>query len=225
MDKSTRNWMIGLGVGTVALIILYYAYQKTNKGLNKKPTILEFDTETSNGMIITTPKSKFSSYDVVVVFGGIDFATPVFMKQELESSKANYLLYSNIFIFVPYNAKWEDVEMKINRLREVKKINSVSLIGYSAGGTDVQERFGGNYRFIGLIDPSTNERFVKPYASNVAMVYNDLNWSGKYDYIGKLLPRLSEAITNSGGSAERVNLKHREIPKYFFEKYSQQING
>jgi hypothetical protein len=146
--------MIGIGAGAIALIVLYYAYTKKNKVLDKKPKIKEFDTTTEGMSIITTPKSKFESYDIVVVFGGISFATPSFMKQELENSTAKDLLYSNIFIFVPYNAKWDDVSMKINRLKEKKKIKDVSIIGYSAGGTDVQEKYSSKYKFIGLIDPS-----------------------------------------------------------------------
>ncbi|WP_288081502.1 hypothetical protein, partial [Pseudomonas sp.] len=63
------------------------------------PKISDFTTKRENGAIITIPKTDFANYDVVIVYGGISYATPSFMLSELENSKAKGLLYSNIFIF------------------------------------------------------------------------------------------------------------------------------
>ena len=57
------------------------------------------------------------------------------------------------------------------------------------------------------------------------MVYNDNNWTGKYQYIGDLLPKLAKSITDSGGEAEKVSMSHKDLPKHFFEQYAHKING
>lgn len=228
MKKETKTVLIAAGI--VAAVTATYFMSKLVrsllKGYGKKPRINEYTKTVKGGTIVTEPKTKFPKTDVVIVYGGISFATPSFMLKELESSKAETLLYSNIFIFVPYNNSWSATTMTLNRLRERMKIGNVSIIGFSAGGSDVQEHLSDTYKFIGLIDPSTNASHLqKSFGKNVRMIYNDSNWTGKYAGIGRTLVKLEDVINKSGGKAEKVSKPHRELPKHFYEAYYNKING
>ena len=102
-------------------------------------------------------------------------------------------------------------------------IKNTSVIGFSAGGLNVQKAYNKNFKFIGLIDPSTRaENVKKDYGNNVKMFYNDANWGG-YPQIKSVLPNLADAINKLGGDAEKVNLQHSKIPSYFFNKYKDDI--
>ena len=229
MSDNSKNIMIGVAVAAGVLTIGYFMTKfvgKLIRGGYKKYTISDFTTKKSGGSIITVPKSDLKKYDVVIVYGGIAFATPDFMLKELKDSSAKNLLYSNIFIFVPYTNKWAATSVWINEIEGKYKVNNMSIIGYSAGGIDVQDAYSHDYKFVGLIDPSTESRFLKkPFGKNVYMVFNDANWSGRYAAIGRTLVKLEKVINDKGGNAKKIEKKHRDLPKYFFEKYENEING
>jgi hypothetical protein len=158
VNKHKRNIIIGVAVAAGVLTIGYFMAKlagKAIRGAAKKAAVRDFVTEKEGSAIITVPKSNFKHYDIVVVYGGISFATPTFMLNELKSSTAKNLLYSNIFIFVPYTNKWGATSSLIDKMKGKYNVGDVSLIGYSAGGTDVQDVYSPDYKFFGLIDPST----------------------------------------------------------------------
>lgn len=93
---------------------------------------------------------------------------------------------------------------------------TTALIGFSAGGLDVLKNYRKDYAFIGLIDPSTREKFVSvEYGANTHMMYNHRNWGTS----NKSLRNVAEQINKTGGDAKYVNLPHADIPKQFFNTY------
>ena len=97
-----------------------------------------------------------------------------------------------------------------------KKIKSV--VGFSAGGHKVWPLCG-QYEFVGLIDPSTKDSYIKNYFINdkrVVMMFNNENWGGRLSYIGDEQIRAKEIM---GGNAIKVNMSHSKIPKAFFERF------
>lgn len=205
----------------------FRAALKARFGISKQPKVNDYElSKLSSTVIQTVPKTDFAKYDLVVVLGGISYATPQFMLDELKSSKAKGLLYSNIFLFLPYNIAWATAQKYINQIKGKYNVRNTSLIGFSAGGTDVQQNYNPAYKLVGLIDPSTNANFAsRSYGKNVRMIYNDANWTGRYAGIGRSLVKLEGAINNSGGKAKKVVVRHRSMPKYFYETYEEQING
>jgi len=221
MKKLTKN-IIFISAGLLTIGIILSFYKKKNKKLGK----LEKDyTKQSlpNGVNAYIPKSKLGKYDVIFVWGGISYANPEWMKEQIPED----LFYGNIIIITPYSIKWNTLKgiynefLSQNHLKN--SINKTSMIGFSAGGKEVYENYNKKLKFVGLIDPSTKNSYLSiPFKKNTYMIYNDANWSG-YSNIQKALPVIANVITTGGGHVEKVNLSHKAIPEYFFIKYYKKI--
>jgi hypothetical protein len=211
--------------GVLALAIAGIVVYKTRPSKKEKPikedVKLGNTTSTEGGLIFSMPVSKFSEYPVVVVFGGISYATPTWIMNQVPKE----LLSKALFVFAPYTMTYDSVAKKIKDFVTKNKIvvKNTSVIGFSAGGVNVNRAYDKNFKFIGLIDPTTKkENLATIYGNNVKMVYNDANWGG-YPQVKALLPTLANLVNKVGGSAEKVNLKHDKIPSYFFDKYKNEI--
>jgi len=221
MIKKYKYYIGGfIALAVIAGIVIY-------KKAKKMDIIKDFklgNTITKLGdLIFSVPLNKFDEYPVVIVFGGISYANPAWIMKEVEKEKE--LLSKAIFVFAPYTMSYDTVSSKLNDFIAKNKllIKNTSVIGFSAGGLNVQKAYNKNFKFIGLIDPSTRaENVKKDYGDNVKMVYNDANWGG-YPQIKSVLPNLADAINKLGGNAEKVNLQHSKIPSYFFNKYKDDI--
>jgi hypothetical protein len=224
MVKS--NWLydnkyfVGLGLTLVIIGVVLYK-TRTKKETNK--TIMEEgnNTEAVGTLIYSYPKTKLDSYSLVIVFGGINYANPKWMLGETPKS----LLSKAVFVFVPYTTPYADAKKQIDSYLATKNIktNSVSVLGFSAGGLNVQKAPQKDFKFVGLIDPSTRSEYVGlPFTNIAKMVYNDANW-GTLPKIKEVLPKLAQAVKSGGGESEKVSLAHAKIPSYFFNKYKDQI--
>ena len=211
--------------GALALAIAGFVIYKSRPKKKEEPIKEDFKlgntTSTEGGLIFSMPVSKFSEYPVVVVFGGISYATPSWIMGQVPKE----LLSKALFVFAPYTMPYSTVSQKINDFVAKNKllVKNTSVIGFSAGGLNVQRAYNKNFKFIGLIDPTTKkENLSTVYGNNVRMVYNDSNWGG-YPQVKAALPTLATIVNNVGGSAEKVNLKHNKMPSYFFDKYKNEI--
>ena len=211
--------------GAIALAIVSIIVYKTRP--RKKDSTMEEDFKLGNttskegDLIFSMPISKFKEYPIVIVFGGISFATPTWIMNEVPKE----LLSKAIFVFAPYTMSYDTVSSKLNDFIAKNKllIKDISVIGFSAGALNVQKANRKSFKFIGLIDPSTRSEYVSlPFTNNVKMVYNDANW-GTLPKIKEALPKLAQSVKNAGGDSEKVALAHAKIPSYFFNKYKDQI--
>lgn len=219
MDKGTRNIII-LSVLTLGAYGLYKLFSNKNEDENIQ-YVKGNKTTTVGSLIVSVPNTKLQSYPILYVFGGIDYANPQWMLSQTPSD----ILYKAIVVFAPYTSTFSSVKSETEKLlsRENLKTNSSSIVGFSAGGANVQKAYSNDFKFIGLIDPSTKSEYLSlPFKSNVSLVYNDSNWGG-YPSIKSTLPKLDAKISSSGGSAEKVKLKHADIPKYFLDKFKNDI--
>jgi len=221
MNKTGKNILIGSFAFAAIYGVYKIFFRKKSYDSNLENQELGNTTKKIGKLLISIPKSKKESYPLIYVFGGIDFATPEWMLQQVPIE----ILSKAIVVFAPYTSSFESVKSEALKYLSDNNYNisSSSLIGYSAGGTNVQKSYSNNFKFVGLIDPSTNERYLSlPFNSKTKMVYNDSNWGG-YPAIKSALPKLDSKIESSGGVAEKVKLRHSEIPKYFFDKFKNEI--
>ncbi len=224
---SKPNWLynnkylIGGGL-TVAIIGVVLYINRSRKETDKK-VVMESGNNIENigTLIYSYPKTKLESYSLVIVFGGINYANPKWMLGETPKN----LLSKAVFVFVPYTTPYSDAKKQIDSYLATKgiKTNSVSVLGFSAGGLNVQKAPLNNFKFIGLIDPSTRSEYVTlPFTKVAKMVYNDANW-GSLPKIKEALPKLAQSVKTAGGDSEKVSLSHAKIPAYFFTKHQNEI--
>ena len=211
--------------GTFVLSCFIFVYLKNKK--NKKPMIKNVDFKMGNditkidNLIFSMPVTKFTDYSVIIVFGGINYATPTWMLSQVPKE----LLSKAIFVFAPYTMSYANVSQKINDFIAKNKllIKDTSVLGFSAGALNVQKINSKSFKLVGLIDPSTRSEYLNlPFTNNAKIVYNDSNW-GSLPQIKSILPKLADTIKSSGGDSEKVSLSHDKIPKYFFSKYKDLI--
>jgi hypothetical protein len=170
-------------------------------------------TETNTGEYVTFNINK--DLPTAIIWGGIDFATPSWMAQQIPQEIKN----SKKIIIAPYTIPLETILIKFKGIR----VSSVS--GFSAGGNQCWPH-AGKYAFTGLIDPSTSEKAVtsaSAYASSwsgVIMYYNNGNWNDKYKAIGQ---RQVTAAGYLGSNAIKVSLNHSAIPAKFFQLYGHKL--
>jgi hypothetical protein len=216
-----NKYLIGGILIVTAIGVIVY------RRLNKKPTENNIIMQEGNSieeignLIYSYPKTKLSSYNVIIVFGGINYANPKWMLKETPKE----LLSKSIFVFAPYTTSYLEVKKQIDATLAKKSItiNGLSVLGFSAGGLNVQKTNLKDFKFIGLIDPSTRAEYTSlPFTSNVKMIYNDSNWGG-HPKIKELLPKIAELVKSAGGDSEKVSLSHAKIPSYFFNKYKDLI--
>ena len=208
-------------IGGIILIAAILVLKKLSKPKKTEMTLGNNSEDIGDGIIVSTPVTKIDAYPLIVVFGGISYATPKWIFAETPKD----LLSMAMVAFVPYTMSYVNAKKRIDNYLQTKKIevNTISIVGFSAGALNVQKVYEKTFKFVGLIDPSSRSEYVSlPFSNNVSMVYNDSNWGG-YPEIKKTLPKLSKSIQDGGGDSEKVSLGHAKIPAYFFNKYKNQI--
>jgi hypothetical protein len=158
---------------------------------------------------IEDKKESDKNDEKTVVFGGIGYATPTWMKSQWESAG----LPTDNVIFLPYDS---------SDLSKIKKNSKITkIVGFSAGGTDVWDEIDTNpsqYSFIGLMDPSTSKLY-NSVPSNVFSLSNHKNWDPiLYPNIRSNLKRMEES-----GVLTKTNTSHEKIPLEFFKKYKSDL--
>ena len=159
--------------------------------------------------------------NLIIVIGGINFATPKWMYSQLNENFKN-----NCFIGIaPYNVNYDLLKEQIKDITKENNyvIKKTAIIGYSAGGHLIQKKYNKAFDFVGLIDPSTAPNYLtQSFSGNVFMLYNDKNWGG-YPTIKKTLPLLHDKIISSGGKSSSIAEGHSKIPLLFFNKYENEL--
>lgn len=194
-------------------VVLYFGFP--NHEHHVHVSRLSYDKESGTPKKETETKKESDKNDgKTVVFGGIGYATPTWMKSQWESAG----LPTNNVIFLPYDS---------SDYSKIKKNNKITkIVGFSAGGADVWDEIisnSGQYSFMGLIDPSTSFAAYDKYIngglpSNVKSLSNHENWDD-YPKIQKILKDLekNKVLTHT-------NLSHEKIPLEFFKKYKSNLS-
>lgn len=203
-----------LVTSAIAVIVFFVYKEFIKKGVsevksNTKRTL-------SDGVILSIPDTKYQKYNLVIIFGGMYYANPEWMYKQIP----NEGLYKNIVVIAPYTMSLEKAKSIFEPEIKDLKIESTSVMGFSAGGLQVQKNYSPTWKVAGLIDPSIRTEYLNlPLSSNVKMIYNNANWGGGLAGIGTVQTKLEPKIKEKNGYAEKVSLAHDKIPKYFFDKF------
>ena len=207
----------------VSTILIYLIVKMKGKGGNigeKDTPSTDYTKEDYKDYIVTTPNGK-KSVNVVIVYGGINYANPKWMFEQMPKE----ILLRNLIFIAPYTNSASKVNTDLNSYLKDNNLTkkSLSVIGFSAGGNNAQSSYSDNLRFFGLIDPSTKEEWLNiKFGKNSHMIYNNSNW-GSYPSIKSIQPKIASKIDNAGGKVESVAMSHANIPKYFFNSYANSI--
>ena len=221
MNKTTKTILITTAVGATLIIGISVLLKYGVKRVTKKNYLLK----TIGDSIYTIPETPFKKVDVVVIYGGLHYATPNWMFKEISKYTPD-LLYSNIFIFLPYSASLNQQEELIKQATKDKVVNTYSLIGFSKGGEAVVtlKNFR-KWRFVGLIDPSIGWNYKnRSWGKETVMTYGSKAMMDIYESNGKRYTDISKLIKSGRGKVEKTVSDHALAPREFFTKFENKIN-
>jgi hypothetical protein len=219
--KQTTKIIISALASSIGIYLIYRLYKTQKGGFSEKSKADDYETTKESVYTITKPKNNDAIYDVIYIFGGMDYATPTWMIEQMPKE----ILLNNIVIASGYHNSLDSVEEALKRYmsKRLLKKGKSSIIGFSAGGYNVLDNYNNNFKFVGLIDPSNRSKYnTLKFGSNTHMVYNKKNW-GAYPSIQGNMDILASKIDDGGGLTERVSLQHSKIPSYFFNKFKKDL--
>tara|TARA_R110000744_G_C18954789_1_gene516123 strand:+ start:18 stop:521 length:504 start_codon:yes stop_codon:yes gene_type:complete len=149
----------------------------------------------------------------LVVFGGINYATPEWMKSQMPKDMVN-----DNTIIKSFDTNIDEVIDELNEL----EYNKLQVVGFSAGGRNVFKLAKVKKTdFIGLIDPTVPRSWtLEGFPNNSILFFNSNNWNS-YPDIKERQKDLASNMKEKFGdeSVEKTDLNHKSIPKEFFETY------
>lgn len=150
---------------------------------------------------------------VLVVFGGINYATPEWMESQMPTNMIN-----KNTIIKSFDSNIDEVIDELNGL----EYSRLQVVGFSAGGRNVFKLAKvKNPDFIGLIDPTVPISWsLEGFPSNSILFFNNNNWDS-YPDIKERQKDLASNMKEKFGdeSVKKTELNHKDIPKEFFETY------
>ena len=149
---------------------------------------------------------------VLVVFGGINYATPDWMNSQIPTNIKD----NKTIIIKSYNTDIEEVIEELNELN----YNNLEVVGFSAGGRNVFKLAKKvKIDLLGLIDPTVPRSWsLEGFPINSILFFNNDNWS-YYPDIKERQLELKDSMLDNGMIVVEEELNHREFPKAFFEEY------
>jgi hypothetical protein len=181
---------------------------------------IEFKLDES---IVTVPETARDAFNVVVIFGGLHYATPAWMQSQTPAD----IMEKALVVFAPFRVEYPTVIKKLGPFLDGHKLKTTglagaSVLGFSRGGINALDAYSASHKFIGLMDPSFRKSHTKrTYSRNVAMLWGSRGMVSLFGESGYL--ELAAAITQGGGFAERRNLAHDKFPRVFMEKFKSHL--
>ena len=149
---------------------------------------------------------------ILVVFGGIDYATPEWMESQIPTQISE----NRIIILKPYNS---DVEEVIKELSDLD-YSRLEVVGFSAGGRNVFKLAKKiKIDLLGLIDPTVPRSWsLEGFPPTSILFFNNDNW-GYYPDIKERQLELKESMVEEGMIVVEEELNHKDFPQVFFTNY------
>ena len=156
-----------------------------------------------------------TSNTVLVVFGGIRYATAEFML----STIPNRIKNKRIIIAKEYNS---DISEVIDELEKID-YTRLEVTGFSAGGYNVFKLVKKvDAHFLGLIDPAVPPDWSLdgfPNGENSILFFNNDNWGGHPGIKERQEDLAAEMEDNGMDVVEEKNIAHAYFPSRFFRDH------
>ena len=156
-----------------------------------------------------------TSNTVLVVFGGIGYATPEWMESQIPTSISD----SRTIIIKSYNSNVQEVIDELSNL----EYNNLDVVGFSAGGRNVFKLVKKiDATLVGLIDPTVPLSWsLEGFPTNSILFFNNDNWV-KFPDIKERQRDLENEMKSKGMSVVEEDLIHKDFPNKFFDEYMKQ---
>ena len=161
---------------------------------------------------------------LLVVIGGIQYATGEWMLDKIPQGVKD----NRTIMTYEHNDNYKTIMKEIESVTYTK----LELTAFSGGGNNAFKMLNKGLKpdFLGLIDPSVPKGFDAqghtshtnmPAGQNTVFFFNHNNWgtSGGVGRIRKALVALKPILTNKGHQVSEPDMRHKKMPKEFFEKY------
>ena len=180
--------------------------------------------------LISIPVGNKKNLPLLLVFGGISYANPQFMIEQIPS----VFFEKSVIITVPCTVQGgKGFRNYLNYFqKKLKKdgiiINKISVCGFSAGGPDALNAVdASDVKIIGLIDPNPYISSTKLTKANIITAYNKNNWHDNTEPLKQnMLNKFGDYAKwtkERGGIVEENSVQHIIFPKYFFYKYRNKL--
>lgn len=173
--------------------------------------------------IVTVPDTARDAFNVVVIFGGLHYATPKWMQSQTPGD----IMENALVVFAPFTVEYPTVIKKLGPFLDGQKLKATglsgaSVLGFSRGGINALDAYTPSHKFVGLMDPSFRKAHAKrTHSRNTAMLWGSRGMVGLFGESGYL--ELAASITRGGGFAERRNLAHDRFPRVFLDKFKSRL--
>ncbi len=231
MRNKTKIIIILLSVVGIAIILAFiFGFKKTKPSkldITELPNFVsghESYTDFQNGIEVTKPNTQLEKYDVLVLWGGLNYADSIWMEQNTpDSIKEKYLIY---YLEYYENRSNQELEQLFKNVIN-PQANSYTFGGFSRGGRNVMEfmeHLNGKNKidtvpivnFL-LIDPSIETDLIDSLNySNTIMTYGS---SGMLDLFGNSYVRMKSNIEKDGGIVDKQNHNHNWFVPYTLNTY------
>ena len=230
--KSKKSWAILAGLLALAALLFFLLRlgeeQFTLEDIVTGPNRKTVQIETQGEWRFVRPKGAKGRYDLLLVFGGMYYATPQFMMEQ----SPRELFDKCVLVFAPCRyTGGPGGKAALKRAldwceKQKLDIRRISVCGFSGGGSDALEVEDSRLYVLGLIDPEPKlpaEPKALEAASKIFLSYRKLNWSGNPSYgeVVKFAPfeDLSLVVRRAGGRSAETEIRHKDYPKFFLYKY------
>ena len=213
----------------VAVYVVFALKSNLNSDITKNKNFVPGHSQLTDSVFpitATKPNTELDKYDVLILFGGINYATPQWMEDNTpDTIKEKYLVY-----YLPWNYA---INHKDSLLAVLDKLpaRSFSFAGFSAGGKSVFKVMD-HYTSSGVLANSINGSRINKFILIDPSIYRDLvdsldyrntvmtyGSSGMIGLYGDIYPTLDENIKKAGGEAEKQSKSHNWFVLYTLDKY------
>lgn len=177
-----------------------------------------FKSHVSSNAIVTVPQNGSETLPIIVIVGGIDYATKEWMKTQVPAS----YFETHILVFANHNTSYRSAvkpEIEAALTKDKVKGTYKAMLGFSAGGNSIEASLKDEtWSFLGMIDPMVHAG--KTYPCPLYMVWYD--WDKKYDARNKAIANLDQRINKGevpGASVKNTKVGHSNMPKLWFQTY------
>ena len=177
-----------------------------------------YKTNQFKDIVISNPDIPLD--DVIIAFGGVGFNEIDMFNAMPRRIKNRYKIITAPY-YISYPKVLDMAEIYLNNGNTLSPLNQI-VLGFSAGGRNVQSHYDPNFKLAGLIDTS-----IRPidnnvnYQDNTILLFNYSNWDNTMFYFDfkDHINDMVNKIRDNGGKIYFENIGHYDMPKYFLDNF------